>query len=112
MLQVPGNEGVVDVLCDAIFAGMQLDELEQGADEGQRWRLPDAEVARLPRLGQEEHEEEAERQLARDEQHIALRTYEPDALHRPSGTAAARASVNRRATVSAFQASLQAARPC
>ena len=109
VLQVAGNDGVVNVPCDAIFAGVQLDELEPGADEGQRWRLPDAEVARLRRLGQEEHEEEAERQLARDEERIAQRTYEPDALHRPSGTTAARANGKRNATVSAFQAE-QAAR--
>ena len=61
-------------LCNAIFAGVQLEELvgeeeeageAEGRADGQQrtWRLPVTEVTRLRHLGEEEAEEDVERQL-------------------------------------------------
>ena len=101
-------------LCNAIFAGVQLEELvgeeeeageAEGRADGQQrtWRLPDTEVTRLRHLGEEEAEEGVERQLIRDERSHAQRTYERGELQRESGGTAERATGKRTATVSAFQ---------
>ena len=96
-LQEPIEAACVQAKCPTIFSDVQLEELEKDAESGPpRWRLPDAEVTRLRCRGQEQHVDMAERQLARDEERNAQRTYEPAAL-RTGGVEVARAAGKHRA---------------